>query len=186
MICKIKYLYRLFSDLQKRQSEHNLPLFNKFTSEMSQTTETTFMDTKVYKEPQLMQMHYVQFFQFYLASIFHCMGEQGWRNVDSTPFPPMWVEFVVGSLLCSERLFSGYSSPQKPTFINPNSTGNGKKRTTMWMRYLKIIIHSFSYLCLLYLFFCKESFFFSEGRVHFNLLNFQKYGSVYTISFSVT
>ena len=30
----------------------------------------------------------------------------------------MWVEFVVGSLLCSERFFSGYSgfpSPQKPT-----------------------------------------------------------------------
>ena len=31
----------------------------------------------------------------------------------------MWVEFVVGSLLCSERFFSGYSgfpSPQKTDF----------------------------------------------------------------------
>ena len=39
----------------------------------------------------------------------------------------MWVEFVVGSLPCSERFFSGYSgfpSPQKPTFSNSNSTSN--------------------------------------------------------------
>ena len=47
--------------------------------------------------------------------------EQGWRSGKSTPFPPMWpgfeswrrrhmwVEFVVGSLPCSERFFSGYS-----------------------------------------------------------------------------
>ena len=35
--------------------------------------------------------------------------------------------FVVGSLLYSERFFSGYSgfpSPQKPTFPNSNSTRN--------------------------------------------------------------
>ena len=39
----------------------------------------------------------------------------------------MWVDFVVGSLLCSERFFSGYSgfpSPQKPTFPDSNSTRN--------------------------------------------------------------
>ena len=48
-------------------------------------------------------------------------GEQGWRSGGSTRLPPMWpgfdsrtrrhtwVEFVVGSLLCSERFFSGYS-----------------------------------------------------------------------------
>ena len=46
--------------------------------------------------------------------------EQGWRSGESTRLPPMWrgfdsqtrrhmwVEFV-GSLLCSERFFSGYS-----------------------------------------------------------------------------
>ena len=46
---------------------------------------------------------------------------QGWRSGESTLLPPMspgfksrrrlhmWVEFVVGSLLCSERFFSGYS-----------------------------------------------------------------------------
>jgi len=44
-------------------------------------------------------------------------GEQGWRSGESTRLPSgidsrtlrhMWVEFV-GSLLCSERVFSGYS-----------------------------------------------------------------------------
>ena len=49
------------------------------------------------------------------------LGEQGWCSGESAHFPPichrldsrtrrhMWVEFVVGSLLCSERFFSGYS-----------------------------------------------------------------------------
>ena len=48
-------------------------------------------------------------------------NEQGWRSGESARLPPMcpgfdsrtrrhmWVEFVVGSLLCSERFFSGYS-----------------------------------------------------------------------------
>jgi len=48
-------------------------------------------------------------------------GEQGCRSGESTHLPPiwfgfeswrqphMWVEFVVGSLPCSERFFSGYS-----------------------------------------------------------------------------
>ena len=48
-------------------------------------------------------------------------GEQGWRSGESARLPPMWpgfdsrtrrhmwVEFVVGSLLRSERFFSGYS-----------------------------------------------------------------------------
>ena len=48
------------------------------------------------------------------------MLEQGWRSGESARLPPvclgfdsrtwrhMWVEFVVGSLLCSERFFSGY------------------------------------------------------------------------------
>ena len=48
-------------------------------------------------------------------------GEQGWRSGESTRLPPMWpgfdsrtwrhmwVEFVVGSRLCSERFFTRYS-----------------------------------------------------------------------------
>ena len=46
-------------------------------------------------------------------------GEQGWRSGESTRLPPMWpgfeswrrrhmwVEFVVGSILCSDRFFFG-------------------------------------------------------------------------------
>ena len=48
------------------------------------------------------------------------IGERGWRRGESARLPPMWpgfdsrtqrhiwIEFVVGSLLCSERFFSGY------------------------------------------------------------------------------
>ena len=51
----------------------------------------------------------------------HELGEQGWHSGESARLPPMcprfdsrtrrhmWVEFVVGSLLCSERFLSGYS-----------------------------------------------------------------------------
>ena len=56
--------------------------------------------------------------------ILHCTGVQGWRlppmwpGFDSQTRRHMWVEFV-GSLLCNQIFFSGYSgfpSPQKPTF----------------------------------------------------------------------
>ena len=43
---------------------------------------------------------------------------------DSRTRRHMWVEFVVGSLLCSERLPLSapvFPSPQKPTFPNSNS-----------------------------------------------------------------
>ena len=129
---------------------------------------------------------------------------KGWRSGESTRLPPMWpgfesrrrrhlwVEFVVGSLLCSERFFSGYSgiplsfaprgfSPGTPVFPSPllrevylrvlwyspllcsegffsgyssfplSSKTNiskfqfdqesGRRRTTLWMCYLQIIIH---------------------------------------------
>ena len=57
----------------------------------------------------------------------------------------LWVEFVVGSLHCSERFFSGYSS-----FLLSSKTNickfkfdqeSGRWRTTIWMCYLKIIIY---------------------------------------------
>ena len=49
------------------------------------------------------------------------LGSKGWRSGESARLPPMWrgfksrrrrhmwVEFVVGSLLCYETFFSGYS-----------------------------------------------------------------------------
>ena len=51
-----------------------------------------------------------------------------WPGFKSRRRRHMWVEFVVGSLLCSERGFSPgtpvFPSPEKPTFPNSNSTRN--------------------------------------------------------------
>ena len=53
--------------------------------------------------------------------VFRAPGERGWRSGERARLPAMWpgfksrrrrhmwVEFVVGSLPCSERFFSGYS-----------------------------------------------------------------------------
>ena len=51
-----------------------------------------------------------------------CSGESTrlstmWPGFKSQHLCHMWVEFVVGSLLCSKRFFSEYSS-----FLNSNST----------------------------------------------------------------
>ena len=81
--------------------------------------------------------------------------EQGWRSGESAHLPPvlprfksrrrchMWVEFVVGSLPCSERFFSGYSgfpSPQKPTLPNSNSIWNARTRLNKFIRTLKCFV----------------------------------------------
>ena len=65
--------------------------------------------------------------------------KQEWCSGENNRLPPkcpgfksrrrrhMWVEFVLGSLPCSQRFFPGYSGPpstQKPTFPNSNSTRN--------------------------------------------------------------
>ena len=92
-------------------------------------------------------------------------GEQRWRSGESTRLPPMWpgfnsrrrshmwVEFVVGSLLCSERFFSGYSgfplSSKTNIFKFQFEQESGKRRTTMRMCYLQIVIYLFIYFILL-------------------------------------
>ena len=84
-------------------------------------------------------------------------GERGWRSGESTRLPPvwpgfksrrrchMWVEFVVASLLCSKRFFSGYSG-----FLLSSQTNmpqfefdqeSCRRRSTMWMCYLQIVIY---------------------------------------------
>ena len=84
------------------------------------------------------------------------VGSKGLRSGESARLPPIWpgfkyrrrchiwVEFVVGSLLCSERFFSGYSG-----FLLSSKTNiskfqldpeSGRRRTTLWMCYLQIII----------------------------------------------
>ena len=61
----------------------------------------------------------------------------------------MSVEFVVGSLLCSEKFFSGYSG--FPLSSNTNISKfqfdqeSGRQRTTLWMCYLQIVIFYFYY-----------------------------------------
>ena len=66
-------------------------------------------------------------------------GSNGWRSGESARLPlmwpgfksrrqrHMWVEFVVGSLLCSERFFSGYFGfplSARTSMSNSNSTKN--------------------------------------------------------------
>ena len=83
----------------------------------------------------------------------------GWRSSESTHLPSMWpgfkslrwchmwVEFVVGSLLCSERFLSGYSG--FPFFSKINISKfqfdqeSGRRRMTLWMCYFQIIIYVF-------------------------------------------
>ena len=52
----------------------------------------------------------------------------------------MWVEFVVGSLLCSQRFFSGYSGFSLSSKTNicklQFDQESGRQRTTLWMCYL--------------------------------------------------
>ena len=59
----------------------------------------------------------------------------------------MWVEFVVGSLPCSERFFSGYSGFPLSSKTNISKfqfdQESGRRRTTLWMYYLQIIIYLF-------------------------------------------
>jgi len=64
-------------------------------------------------------------------------GEQGWRSGESTHLPPMcpgfdsltrchmWVEFVVGSRLCSEGF-----SPGSPVFLPPQKTNTPNSNST--------------------------------------------------------
>ena len=89
-------------------------------------------------------------------------GSRGWRSGESARLPPMWpgfkswlrrhmcVEFVVGSLPCSERFFSGYSHFPLSSKTNiskfPFDQESGRRRTTLWMCYLQIIICLLIYL----------------------------------------
>ena len=66
----------------------------------------------------------------------------------------MWVEFVVGSLPCSEKFFSGYSGFPLSSKTNISKfqfdQESGKRRTTMWMCYLQIVIYLLFYLFIYY------------------------------------
>ena len=67
-----------------------------------------------------------------------------WPGLKSRRRRHVWVEFVVGSLLCSERFFSGYSGFPLSSKTNISKfqfdQESGRRRTTLWMCYLQIII----------------------------------------------
>ena len=104
----------------------------------------------------------------YLLNINKPVGrEQEWRSGESTRLLPMWpgfksrrrchmwVEFVVGSLPCSERFFSGYSGfpPSSKTNISKFQFDqeSGRRRIIMWMCYLQLVIYIFIYLFILFI-----------------------------------
>ena len=62
----------------------------------------------------------------------------------------MWVEFVVGSLPCSERFFSGCSGFPLSSKTNISKfqfdQESGRRRTTMWMCYLQIVIYFYLFI----------------------------------------
>ena len=71
-----------------------------------------------------------------------------WPGVKSLRRRYTWVEFVVGFLLCCDRFFSGYSGFALSSKTNISKfqfdQESGRRRTTLWMCYLQIII----YFCL--------------------------------------
>ena len=104
--------------------------------------------------------HFHRFVNLISPSITRCYLEsKGWRSGESTRLPPMWlgfksqrrrhmwVEFVVGSLPCSKRFFSGYSGFPLSSKTNTSKfqfdQESGRRRTTLWMCYLQIIIYLF-------------------------------------------
>ena len=86
-------------------------------------------------------------------------GSKGWSSGGNACLSPMWpgfksrrrrhiwVEFVVGSLPCPERFFSGYSgfpvSPKTNTSKFQFDQESGGRRTTLRMSYLQITIYLF-------------------------------------------
>ena len=79
-------------------------------------------------------------------------GSKGWRSSESARLPPirpgfkswrrchMWVKFVVDSLPCSERFFSGHSGFSLSSKTNISKfqfdQDSGRRRTTLWMCFL--------------------------------------------------
>ena len=81
-----------------------------------------------------------------------CSGESTclssvWPGFKSQCWHHIWVEFVVGSLPCSKRFFSGYSGFPLSSKTNISKfqfdQESGRWRTTLWMCYLQIIIYLF-------------------------------------------
>ena len=69
----------------------------------------------------------------------------GWRH--------MCVEFVVGSLLCSERFFSGFPFSSKTNISKFQfDHESGRQRTTLWMYNLLLIIYLYLFIHFIFYF----------------------------------
>ena len=115
-----------------------------------------------------------------VPSFMHC-GEQRWRSGESARLPPLWpgfdsrtrrhvwVEFVVGSLPCSEGFSPGspvFLPPQKLTLLNSNS---------IWKQWMKSHIVEMPLeipllLLLLLLLMCGSQLSINEGIFIWTLL----------------
>ena len=98
-----------------------------------------------------MSIHAQRSFGFLSGTTKEQGGSKGWRSGESARLLPkwpgfktrcrrhMWVELVVGSLLCSERFFSGYSGFPLSSKTNISKfqfdQGTGRRATTLWMCY---------------------------------------------------
>ena len=136
--CKASYLHYNLTSSQKGQ--------NRSTTE-SVTTFTYFFT--------LLSFLCSSWGIYYITP--HYLGSKGWCSGESARLPPMWpgfrsqcrrhmwVEFVLGSLLCSERFFSAYSGFPLSSKSNISKfqfdQQSGRRRTSMWMCYLQIIIY---------------------------------------------
>ena len=99
-----------------------------------------------------------------LGSLWATDVEQGWRSVESTRFPPMWpgfksrrrrhmwVEFVVGSLLCSERFFAEYSGFPLSSKTNIFKFQCDQKSLTETKNRYVHVLHLNSYLINLFIY----------------------------------
>ena len=84
---------------------------------------------------------------------------KGWRSGESVPLPPMWPGLKSRrrchkvSWVHSERFFSGYSGFPLSSKTNISKyqfhQESGKRRTTLWMCYLQIIIYLFYFIIYL-------------------------------------
>ena len=68
-----------------------------------------------------------------------------WPGFKSRRRRHMWIEFVVGSILYCERFFSGYSGFPLSSKNNISKfqfdQESGRRITTLWVRYLQVIIY---------------------------------------------
>ena len=93
----------------------------------------------------------------YFEEFLRLLVEQGSRSGESTRLPPnwpgfkswrqrhMWVEFVVGSLLCSERFFLGYPGFSLSSKTNTSKFYFNLERTDTFKRGVKKITTIYNY-----------------------------------------